>query len=179
MSQSRPNHRICSVALAGIATAWMSCATQHQALPPNDANSASNAAASLALAKQWFERLRDHDSEALASATQFPFEYQTTAEQDPCRAVVSTLAELRVFVACVSRDPLFMTELRHADDLGLTVVSPNSLPPWAHPRLARMAQGPLPIHGYINGDGVSYEFVLWLQMRRVQALYLHAEFERG
>ncbi len=127
-------------------------------------------------AKLWLVSLRDGNQVALESRTAFPFQVRW-AVADGWAGSARDSRSLAELVARLRSDAVFAGEVQHVADFPARLLAVAELPEWASGDLApATAQA---IKSFINGDGVTYEFVLFVAAEGVRAVAVSAAIEGG
>jgi len=143
------------------------------------ASSPTSIAAAELIAGRWLTALRDQDHGVLTTLTAFPFGFQTPSSKQRCRSGAETPDELRSITTCIVADGLLLEELRRADDFHLVALPQGSVPVWARAVQSESNRDRVPVKAFINGDGVTYVFVLLVKRDRVETCIEHVELEQG
>jgi hypothetical protein len=137
----------------------------------------------------WLKALRDGNAQTLASLTALPFGYHEAWPNKQCTQVVKKSEALPKWLSCVrKKDLLLLNELRGVDDPEHLRLMPGTGTSLASRKLLSLAKASTTdgawVYGFINGDGVTYEFLFHLQDdqtqgSRVSGLFIDAEYETG
>lgn len=130
-------------------------------------------------AGEFLVALRSGDVKSLRRVSCPHFEYRTTAKVNKCPNRVDTSEAFDQLITCVRADPMLKDELAHADDLASNAIQIRELPNWTVPLMDREPGPVTAVSSFINGDGVTYSFVLLWKGRCIERLMLTASFETG
>ncbi len=139
----------------------------------------------VAVARSWLDALVAQNVGKLAEKTRFPFSYKSTSAKKTCEGTAADAKKLATTVDCLARrDHLLLEELGHAESLEVKVMEPAHVPLWLRKMMGRPAAGERLVGTFINGDGITFEFVLVVVpsetgVGAVQAFLVSAEVERG
>ena len=131
------------------------------------------------LAANFLTAFRDGELAALSPLVCREFQFRSTARVDECRGTASTSEEFDSLVRCVRADATLQRELQYASGLVPSISAIPALPHWALPLVSANARAQPAADAYINGDGVTFRFVLISSGDCVEWLLLTAEFEAG
>lgn len=132
-----------------------------------------------ALAANFLTAFRDGEPTALSPLACRTFQFRSTARVDECGGTANTPEELDRLVRCVRADATLQRVLQYASGLPASVAAIPALPGWAVPLVSASARAQPAADAYINGDGVTFRFVLISSGECVEWLLLTAEFEAG
>jgi hypothetical protein len=138
-------------------------------------------------ARLWLRALHDGNVDAITSLTVLPFAYQEAWPKKKCTRVAKDAVAVRKWLECARKnETLLIEELRWEQNdpshvhlgLGSEAASKKLR------ALAKGSSGKTWVNGFINGDGVTYEFLFAIDGddaggRRVVAMYIDASFESG
>jgi hypothetical protein len=139
-------------------------------------------------ARLWLRALHDGSVETLASLTTLPFGYRETWPKKQCARVAKDVPALRKWLGCMRKkeDLLIEELLREKNDPShVRLVDGIEGASKKLRDLAKAAPGKSRwVNGYINGDGVTYEFLFAIDGddesgRRVSSMYIDASFDSG
>jgi hypothetical protein len=130
-------------------------------------------------AREFFVALRSGDVKSLHRVSCPHFEYRTTAKVNKCPHRVDTSEAFDQLITCVRADPMLRDELADADNLASNAVQIRELPNWTAPLMDRELGPSTAVSSFINGDGVTYSFVLLWKGICIERLMLTASFETG
>lgn len=117
----------------------------------------------LAAAQAWLEAMKSGDGAQMAQHTRFPFRYDTTDRKKSCDGIVAESRGLQEWLACLARkDELLVKEVSHAEspNLQLEVVTLDGTPQALRRLVGKPGKGAQLVSTYINGDGITFEFVI-------------------
>lgn len=130
-------------------------------------------------AKDFLVALRSGDSTSLHRVSCTQFFYRTTAKADTCPSRVDTPEAFDQLIACVRADPILRGELADAEAVASNAVEIRELPNWTAPLMEKESGSFTAVSSFINGDGVTYGFVLLSKGRCIERLMLTASFDTG
>lgn len=136
-------------------------------------------------ARAWLDALKRRDMEALAERTRFPFTYRSTNRRKLCEATSADARQLTAVVDCLARrDKLLLEELARAAKVEVKVLEPARAPAWLAKLIGKPAGGDWLVGGFLNGDGITFEFVLVVLAGGsgpgvVKAFLVNADVESG
>jgi hypothetical protein len=138
----------------------------------------------LAVGRRWLQALKARDQASLAQQTAFPFAWKSTSHTRLCDGSAADAKELRAIVDCLGRkDDLLMDELAKADQLEVKPFELRRIPPRLRKILPKPEPGQRFVYSFINGGGVTFEFVLVVasvgERLGVTGFFLTREFETG
>ena len=150
--------RLVIVGVAGMAIALAACDSGTRAQPVPATLSLGVATSTVGA---WLNALKTRDMPKLVEKTQFPFTYRTTNREPVCEGTTANARMLESTVDClIRRDKRFIEELAHAENFGVKALDPAQPPPWAAKLLGPPASGDRLVSAFVNGDGMTFEFVL-------------------
>ncbi len=135
----------------------------------------------------WLGALHDGNVDAFESLTALPFIYREAWPKKQCTRVAKDPVAVKGWLECArKKEGLLIEELRREQNdpshvhlgLGSEAASKKLR------ALAKGTSGKTWVNGFINGDGVTYEFLFAIDGdasggRRVAAMYIDASFESG
>jgi len=131
------------------------------------------------LAADFLIAFRDGEPAALRPLACRTFQFRSTARVDACGGTASTPEEFGRLVRCVRSNATLQRELQYASGLASSVAAIPALPEWAVPLVTAHARIQPAAGAYINGDGVTYQFVLLSNQNCIEWLLLAADLETG
>jgi hypothetical protein len=131
------------------------------------------------IALRWLNALRDHDESSLKALSAFPFHFKTTAATTRCADRASTQDQLRALADCIIADELFLRELKQTTDFHISRLTRETLPTWATATAVESIDAYTEIKAFINGNGVTYVFLMLVTAAQVDTFIQHTEFEQG
>jgi hypothetical protein len=134
-------------------------------------------------ARAWLRSLRTGKSAAIAESMSLPFTYREAWPKKQCDRLVIDQKSLAEWVGCIrKKEDLLLGELKWEKE-NLTLESGQGKSPQKLRALTKDLGPGEWVHGWINGDGVTYEFLLLVDRTsgkpRVSACIIDASFDEG
>jgi len=148
---------------------------------PSAANTKVDSARAVTVATDWLVALRKNDTGQLSRTTAFPFSYRSTGKRKFCEGAIKDQAGMAGLMKCFrTKEKLFIGELKHADDMQLTITDGRDASKSLLKLLDKKDQDGTLVSSFINGDGVTYTFLLVVSQNGtavgVSTFALEAEF---
>jgi hypothetical protein len=141
------------------------CETRGGAAPAAESKADGPAAISpnevVAVGRRWFEGLKAKNPAQVAAETVYPFTFGSTSRKKRCEGVADDEKKLEAIVGCViKRDKLLMGEMKYAEKIDVKAIEANDVPVEFRKLVGKVGEGDRLATWFINGDGVSFGFLL-------------------
>lgn len=143
------------------------------------ATAATATPAPVDVVRAFLAALQSHDRDELRRRSCAHFEFRTTERTSDCPTRADGPEELERIIECLRDDALLRKELAFAHGLAESATLTSEVPEWAATWMTSETRGFARVRAYINGDGVTFSFVVLTRDSCVAWLMLTAEFERG
>lgn len=134
-------------------------------------------------ARAWLRSLRAEKPVAIVTATSLPFAYREAWKKKSCERSVDNQKELEAWFGCIHKqERLLLDQLEFEKDI-LTFESGQGSSPRKLRALTKGLGNGDWVHGWLSGDGVSYEFLILVNSGsgkpQVSACLVDATFDGG
>ena len=117
----------------------------------------------LSLANDWLQALKTNDPAKLSRVTQLPFTYKSLGKKRLCERTIKDTTGVESLLKCFyAKETLFLEELKQADanETKLEAGDLQYVPKKLLALLGKAHAASVLVTAYINGDGVTYTFLL-------------------